>query len=108
LPISTWIPTLVALLLAILGGVYFSLFSCGGYVWHRHVFFGALGAAVLVAMFIPIFPNKPVLGRLAGALGVSVAFVLSQAIAAPFYPAPPESWSKFISLFLYALERGPC
>jgi hypothetical protein len=101
-------PLIAAITLAGLGGIYFGLFSCGGYVWHRQLFFGFLGALTLVALIFPWRRTSPICGRIGVVAAIGLAFFFTEALAAPFYPAPPESWSEFMRLFLYTLERGPC
>jgi hypothetical protein len=98
----------LAFLLAGLGGIFFGLFSCGGIGWHRSAFYVILTAATLVAMLQPRQRAWPVLSRIATAVGVVATFQFFQALAAPFYPAPPESWSQFFHIFISTLERGPC
>jgi hypothetical protein len=102
------LPLIAALLLAVLGGVYFGLFSCGGYAWHKPAFFVALVATTLAALLVPLQRPRPVASRLGIVVAVGVAFLLTQAIAAPFYPAPPASWGDFMRVFLHTLEQGPC
>jgi hypothetical protein len=101
-------PLIAALLLAVLGGIYFGLFSCGGYAWHKPAFFAALAAATLTALLVPLQRTRPVANRFGTVVAIGVAFLLTQAIAAPFYPAPPTSWAEFMRIFLHTLEQGPC
>ena len=91
-----------------LGGVFFGLFACGGISWHLSAFYAALTAATLLAVVVPKQRAWPVLGRIGVVVGVIAMFRLSQALAAPFYPAPPESWSQFSHMFVSALKHGPC
>jgi hypothetical protein len=87
---------IAALAFACLGGIYFGLFSCGGYVWHRPLYFGLLAAITLVALVVPSRRTRPILERIGVVAGISVAFFFTEALAAPFYPATPESWSEFM------------
>ena len=103
-----WLPSICAVFFAIIGGIYFGLFSCGGYAWHQQVFFAALAVCTFVALVVPLSRARPYLTRLGLVIGVGCGFVLSQAVAAPFYPAAPESWSAYFGAFARALVHGPC
>lgn len=105
---TRWIPTAIAFVVAALGGLHSVLFSCGGYVWHRHAFWAALFLITLVALLLPLRRRRPLASRTALVLGVPATYLLLEALAAPFYPGPPASWSEFLSVFLMTLERGPC
>lgn len=103
-----WLPTICAIFFAIFGGIYFGLFSCGGNAWHKQAFYAVLAAFTIVALVVPFSRTRPFLTRLGLVVGVESGFVLSQAVAAPFYPSAPESWSAFFRGFAWALEHGPC
>ncbi len=102
------LPSTFALLLAIFGGIYFGFFSCGGYVWHKQAFFVVLGLATLVAFVIPFKQPFPLIARGGMVVATVGSFIMSEAIAAPFYPAPPESLFAYLKAFVRALEYGPC
>lgn len=103
-----WLPIAGAVSVAVLGGVFFGLFSCGGYAWHKEAFFWLLVAVITIAALFPLHRKQPVLSRVAVVLGVPVLFLIVQTATAPFYPAPPASWSEFLQAFISTLERGPC
>ena len=100
--------TIAALVLAVAGGIYFGIASCGGYVWHKQAYFAALVVVSLGGLAVPLSQSHRLLSRALLIVGVVVGYFLSQAIAAPFYPSVPESWSMFISAFLRVLVSGPC
>ncbi|WP_374435877.1 hypothetical protein [Inhella sp.] len=77
-------------------------------MWHRHVLWAALFFVTLVALLLPLRRRHPLASRAALALGVLATYLLFEALAAPFYPGPPASWSEFLSVFLTTLERDPC
>ena len=85
-----------SIVLAILGGVFLGLFSCGGYVWQKQ----AIGAAIVLLTLAALFARFSIRGftlwRIAGFVAlVVVGFFVSEATAAPFYPVPPASLSEF-------------
>lgn len=103
-----WLPTISAFLLAISGGIYFGLFSCGGHEWHKQVFLAVLAVCTIAALVVPLSRSRPYLARLGLILGVGAGFIVSQSVATPFYPAAPESWPAFFRAFALALQNGPC
>lgn len=103
-----WLPFAGVISVAVLGGVFFGLFSCGGSAWHKQAFFWLFLAAIGIAALLPIRRKHPVLSRIAVVLGAPTLFITAQAAATPFYPGPPASWSEFLQVFISALERGLC
>lgn len=99
--------TIFALLLAALGGVWFGLFSCGGYVWHHQLMHWTLGALIAAMLFCP--PRQAAsLGRRATlALAVVGTFLIVRALTAPFYPVFPGVGDYFRQVGL-APATGPC
>ncbi len=89
-----------------MGGVYFGLFSCGGYAWHWYALLGI--AALLSAWAVAAPVKKTVWGRLWPLALAPVAFVLAEAVAAPFYPAAPTSLDQYGAQFALTLQRGAC
>ena len=102
------VPTAAAVVVALAGGAYFGLASCGGYSWHRHAFLAGLSALVGIALLVPWSRSRPWMSRVAVMIGVVAAYVLSEATAAPFYPAAPETWASFSTTFVRTLVYGPC
>jgi hypothetical protein len=91
--------------LAILGGGYFGLFSCGGYAWHRYAF---VSAHVALSLAVAVSAKGPWLGRTFLFLAVGPAYVLGQALTGPFYTATPASWVEYWRGFVHTLQYGPC
>jgi hypothetical protein len=97
-----------ALTVAILGGVFFGLFSCGGYAWHKTAFSLVLAALTFLALWFPVSVSRPFLARAGLIVVVCLSFFIFEAIAGTFYPGPPESWSEFWVGFRRNLVYGPC
>ena len=100
--------TLIGYAIAILGGIWFGLFSCGGYAWHKWTFWYSLCAIAVVLLFFPIRPLPVTLRRIPAALGLFVVAFLVRSLVAAFYPGPPDSISSYISSVWLALTYGPC
>lgn len=105
---NRWLSHAAAVLVALLGGVYFGAFSCGGYAWHKDAFLLVLAATVTAALLVPLRRERPVLSRLLVLIAIPVLFVMTQAAATPFTPAAPDSVGDFLRGFVLALERGSC
>jgi hypothetical protein len=97
-----------ALLVAVLGGVFFGLSSCGGYAWHKTVFFWVLAALTFAAVWFPVSVSRPFLARAGILVVVCFGYFLVEAIAGTLYPEPPDSWSQFWAGFRLNLVQGPC
>ena len=95
-------------LFVLLGAIYFCLASCGGYVWHKQVFyFSGIGFGFL-ALITSSSLLPSVRSKLVFALAVPLLFVVTESAVAPFYPGPPNTFHEFAIAFLQALEYGPC
>ena len=109
LPQNFSTPFVVAsLILAVAGGLYFGMFACGAYAWHRWAFWLAFGTTLLVAVLAPSRLMKSKLQRLAFPVGIAAVFLLVQAATAPFYPTTPTSAAEFVRIFIHTLKYGPC
>ncbi|MBW0279696.1 hypothetical protein B4P00_17255 [Shewanella xiamenensis] len=112
MPIKITRPTnilvLFTLALAALGGIFFGLYSCGGYYWHIQAYW--ISALIFVVGSITL--KNQVLNTLSSKLLFPiiylVLFLASQSVAATFYPSAPESFSEFMRNFLITVEYGPC
>jgi hypothetical protein len=102
------LPSIAAIAIAILGGVFFGLFSCGGYLWHQWVFLAILSAVVIIALLVPWRRKRPVLSRLTLLIVVIGANGAALGLSAPFYPAPPISIKDYGHRILLTLEYGAC
>jgi len=96
-----------AFLVALLGGVWRGVASCGGHVWHNQAMFAVLALAALsVALFAP---SQGLSFRRRAFLAVAVigTFFIARALSAPLYPAFPGFGDYFRQLGM-ALSTGPC
>lgn len=91
-----------------IGAIWFGLMSCGGYAWHKTVFFGVASATAGAALLLPS-KSLNSLRRKAVFFGTLVCgYYFVEAAVAPFYPSPPGSLTEYLGLFRISLERGPC
>jgi hypothetical protein len=98
----------VSAIVVAIGAVYFGSASCGSYIWHRQAF-GFLAAGLAIAAVALPSQALQALGLKAVFLFTLIAgYFVVEAAVAPFYPTSPQSLSEFASLFLQALEFGPC
>lgn len=90
------------------GGVFFGLFSCGGYIWYGQVFWATfIGVLMLSAFFAP--PSLTTLIRKAAfCFFVVSGFFLTEAIASAFHPAAPKTVKEFFRALWLGLVYGPC
>jgi hypothetical protein len=96
---------LIPIAVAVLGGVFFGLFSCGGYVWHWTAFRWLLGVSCILALAAPSTLSWP---RRAGLIALVIpVYLIAEALAAPFYPDTPSSVGEFLHRFVQTLETGP-
>ena len=107
---SSWkkLAPISVIILAVVGGIFFGLFSCGGYLWHHQVFYALFVTALVVAL---LFPPKSLKNwkRKSSFIFVSIAgFILVRAIASAFYPAAPESIEELIHSIWLGILYGPC
>lgn len=101
-------PTYIAaLFLGVIGGVYFGLFSCGGYAWHKQAFLTVFFGALLLGTALPPYSVRRIGVRVLAFLGIVTAFAVTEATTACFYPDSPTSWIQFRGEFIYHLENGP-
>jgi hypothetical protein len=98
----------LSLLVAVLGGIFFGLFSCGGHSWHGTAFFALLGICTAAALYFPVSPGRPLAARVGLVLLIFFGYLTSRAAAAAFYPSAPESWSEFSSRFAASWFHGSC
>lgn len=94
--------------LAVLGGVFFGVFSCGGYVWHWELFEGLLAASLLFVLVLPPAPLRSWSRRAMFVMSVVCVFLVTRGVASAFYPAPPTSWEAFRRALVSAIVDGPC
>src|ERR1700736_259047 len=106
--LDTWL-RVVAIAVAMLGGVFVGLFSCGGYAWHHQAIVVAITLVTAASLITRFRFRGFALWRCIGFIVLVVSsYFFSEADAAPFYPAPPASFSEFWRSFIQTLEYGPC
>jgi hypothetical protein len=94
--------------LALWGGVFFGLFSCSGYAWHRQLFDILFPSVVVIAVAAPPWQLPPWLRRGIFVISLGCGFVLTRAVASAFWPAAPTSLEAFGRGVLSGLLTGPC
>jgi hypothetical protein len=95
---ALWYAALAATVaVALVGGLFLGFFSCGGYAWHRSAINWVLATVTIAACLIPCWGNHSLARRVAFLLGVACLFVITQAVAAQFYPGPPNSFAAFLA-----------
>ena len=93
---------------AIVGGLFFGLFSCGGYVWHKQLHTSLMIMASIFILFVPPKFLDALWKRLSFLVLSFVLFVVVRAAASAYYPASPENMSEFIQSFITGVQYGPC
>jgi hypothetical protein len=97
----------LAIAVAAIGGAFFGLFSCGGYIWHHYLFNGLAVASTLGAVLL----WRPATGRawkvMALLLGLVATNQIVEAAVAPIYwgAATPV---EYVRAAFDALQHGPC
>lgn len=102
------IPPVVAIAEAVAGGVYFGLFSCGGYGWHQDLFWIVFLSSLAFVMLVPPRALRGASKRLGFTTAAVAAFLIIRGAASAFYPAPPESWGEFGADTWIGIWYGPC
>jgi NADH:ubiquinone oxidoreductase subunit H len=91
-----------------LSGMFFGLFSCGGYAWHSQLFYLVVALLLLATFINPASYISKLHTKFIFLIFVAVIYFVFEASASVFYPAPPESLSEFFQSFWQGLEYGPC
>jgi hypothetical protein len=99
---------IVSLIFTVGGGIYFGLFSCGGYVWHKKMFVLSFSAALLYLFIWPLPKLSKMSIRSSFVAGNVILYFVVQSASSAFYPAAPKSWNEFIDIFIFKLINGPC
>lgn len=94
-------------LIACLGGIWFGLFSCGGYAWHAQLMRCLLLGLAAITVALPPWAWSATWRRLLLAIGLFVVFYLSEAMAAPFYLGA-DSLQDYVQQVWTTLASGPC
>ena len=99
---------IAAAALAAVGGVFFGLFSCGGYAWHRHLFWALLTPCLVFTAMAPAPVLRPASRRLTLIVCVLAGFVVIRGAASTFYPGSPASLMDFVRGTWLGITTGPC
>ncbi|MEG4208359.1 hypothetical protein QUA20_31330 [Microcoleus sp. Pol7_A1] len=94
-------------LAAIGSGVFLGLVWCGGYVWHEQLAFWTLAAFAAAILTLPPYWTPRIRYRILLAALLPVLFLLSQALASPFYLGFGTA-SEYFAGVVHALRYGPC
>ena len=96
------------ILLAVAGGTFLGLFSCGGYLWHRQLFDFLILAGVVISLVMPPRWMRNLPRKVGFVATVLILFVVVQALASSFYPSAPADARALWHGFLAGLNTGPC
>ncbi len=96
-----------AFLVAVLGGIWRGIASCGGYVWHDQAMYAALALASLSLVVFAPSQGPSFLRRALLIVALIGTFFAVRALSAPFYPALP-GFRDYFRLVGVALSTGPC
>ena len=94
-------------LIACFGGIWFGLFSCGGYAWHTQLMCWLLASLAAIIVALSPWTWSATWRRLVLAIGLFVVFYLSQAMTAPFYLGA-DSLQDYVQQVWTTLASGPC
>jgi len=97
----------VAGTLAVAGGIFLGLFSCGGYVWHQQLFAALFATSLLGSLLLPPDALKR-WPRRAVVVATLAAFVVIRAVASAFYPGTPRSIGVFVRAVLAGFWNPGC
>jgi len=100
--------TIAGIVLAVAGGMYFGLFSCGGFQWHKTAFPYVFIPVLLLILICRPYSMRHLLIRSLIVVTLCSSYTLVEASSAAFYPTNPGSAEEFWRLFLFHLENGPC
>lgn len=98
----------MSVVIAIAGGIFFGLFSCGGYVWHKQLFNSVFTVSLICVFCLMSSLCVPLWKRFAVIVILFYLFITIRAVSSTFYPAKPESWSEFFHQFYIGFLYGPC
>lgn len=98
----------ISIVIACAGGVFFGLFSCGGYLWHAQLYWSLAALFVVLALLSASSLLRTWPRRVAFPFAFAFIFIFCQSVAAPFYPTAPSSITEFSHNFLKTLKYGSC
>jgi hypothetical protein len=91
-----------------LSGIFFGLFSCGGYIWHTQLFYLVVSVLLLATLAYPASFIDKWYKKLAFLVLLGIVYFLFQAVAGAFYPSSPNSFIDFMQSFKRNLVYGVC
>jgi hypothetical protein len=97
-----------SLVACVLGGVFYGLFSCGGYVWHRQFIEQTGITLVFLALFWPPKFLIPWWRRLLYPPTMFLLFRLVQGVVFCFYPSLAPTWREVWQALVFGMWEGPC
>ena len=81
---------IAATVLATMGGVFFGLFSCGGYIWHRQAFFPILGGLLALTCIAPPTSLRSATRRATFVIGTIALFSRRASSGVSVLPVEPR------------------
>lgn len=87
--------------------LYFGLFSCGGYVWHKELFRFVIPIIVISAILVPSNLLSSYKRKIAFLLILATGYVILEAAFATIY-FQGGNWREYGHTFITAIEFGPC
>ncbi len=90
------------------GGVFFGLYSCGGYLWHKQLHISIMVMAILFVLFLPPKYLTAIWKRFTFIAMSFVLFLVIRAASSALYPATPQNITEFIDSFIRGVQYGPC
>ncbi|WIV98464.1 hypothetical protein [Kinneretia aquatilis] len=94
--------------LMVVGAIYFGLFSCGGYAWHKTAFWFSLLGLCAASVLVPSRVLHSMPRKAAFLVLVGVGYLVIEAAVAPFYPSTPESLGQYIQAIGRFAQVGSC
>jgi len=91
-----------------ISGVFFGLFSCGGYIWHSQLFYVVVTVLLLITLAYPASFIDKWYKKLVFIFLLPVIYLVFEASSGAFYPSSPNSFIEFMQLFWRGLVYGVC
>ncbi|MFG6459267.1 hypothetical protein [Roseateles sp. BYS96W] len=107
-PVASNVLPWSAVAVVLFGAIWFGLMSCGGYAWHKTMFYGVAFAVVGAALLLPSNSLNSLRRKAVFFCALVCGYYVVEAAAAPFYLSLPGSATEYFGLFRISLERGPC
>jgi MFS-type transporter involved in bile tolerance (Atg22 family) len=93
----------LAVAVAVLGGLFGGLFACGRFSWQPTLIYAIVAAPTIIAV---AWSQRAMgfLKRVGFVVAVVVVFVVAERVGGAFYPGPPSELRDFVARFV----GGPC